>query len=367
VAAEILAPLARHAVALLAARVPEFEQIAWRRGKRVALQAERAAARALRGAAKGVLRADDRLGHDRGSDVFVVAMLGAPRDARAPSSLDCRAALDRIVAAIADQTGLRVEGGWVMVSRLADEGGLAHEVACALERGARERERYEFFAAVGHELRTPLTSIRGYLESLLGEQLDEGTRRRFVETARREAVRMGRLVDGMLDFSMLDLSADTLNPASCDVYEQITVACDTAAPLAAARGIVIERGACSPARVGLGADGCVQALINIIDNAVKYGRAKGRVRIECMLDPPYACIRVDDDGPGVTLPERERIFDARIRGSAARGAGRGIGLAIVKTIVERAGGEVRAAQSPMGGARFELCLPIRAESLIAMS
>ncbi|HEX3458068.1 MAG TPA: histidine kinase dimerization/phospho-acceptor domain-containing protein, partial [Candidatus Baltobacteraceae bacterium] len=62
-------------------------------------------------------------------------------------------------------------------------------------------------ATVGHELRTPLTSIRGYVETLLGGELDPSTARRFLETVRRETLRLGRLIDGMLEFSLLDLSA----------------------------------------------------------------------------------------------------------------------------------------------------------------
>jgi len=331
--------------AVLAVRLPQFAEIAWERGKAVARALERRTAAAFSRAAQRSLRGDDRLAHDPGSDVFAVAILGAPRESRALAPLDARAALERIAEAIGAATGLRAEAGWSLVRTPVAR--LGRELESALERGARERERYEFFAAVGHELRTPLTSIRGYLETLGDPGLDEPTRTRFLETARREALRLGRLVDGMLDFSMLDLSGETFEPASCDLAEQVATACDALAPQARQRGIAFERARSSPVRVGLGADSCTQALLNVLDNAVKYGREGGRVRIGWNVRLPYACVRVDDDGPGLGAPRRP---------------GRGIGLTIVRTIVERAGGEIRAMRSPLGGARFVLRLPVRAES-----
>ncbi len=108
-----------------------------------------------------------------------------------------------------------VENGWTLLVRATND--LNGDIAAALERGARDRERYEFFSAIGHELRTPLTSIRGYLETLLDEETDGQNRSRFLETARREALRMGRLLDGMFEFSLFDLSVDTLAMQQCDL------------------------------------------------------------------------------------------------------------------------------------------------------
>jgi signal transduction histidine kinase len=331
--------------AVLAVRLPQFAELAWQRSKAVARALERRTAAAFARSASRGLRGDDRLAHDPGSDIFAVAILGAPRESRALAPLDARAALERIVEAIAAATGLRAVAGWSLVRTPIVR--LGRELEVALERGARERERYEFFAAVGHELRTPLTSIRGYLETLQDGGLDEATRGRFLETARREALRLGRLVDGMLDFSMLDLSGETFAPASCDVGEQIGAACEALAPQARQRRIAFERRRAAAVRVGLGADSLTQALVNILDNAVKYGREGGRIRVGWRVCAPYACIRVDDDGPGI---------------GGARRPGRGIGLTIVRTIVERAGGEVRASRSPLGGARFELRLPMRKDA-----
>jgi signal transduction histidine kinase len=330
---------------LLVVRVAEFERVAWREGKAAARRLERRTHLAFRAAASRVLRCEDRTGHDCGSDVFAAAMLGAPRERRTAVAADCRAAVERIAFAIRDSNGLSVESGWTLVDRPPST-SLHAEVERALERGARERERYAFFAAVGHELRTPLTSISGYLETLLDEELDPTLRRRFVQTAGREASRLGRLIESMLDFSMLDLSQDAPSPASCNLAEQIGVACDAVAPHAAQRAVCVERRAIVSVCVGLSPDRCAQALINLLDNAIAYGRSRGRVRVSCDVRAPYARVRVDDDGEGL----RDEV------------RGHGIGLSIVKIIIERAGGELRAARSPMGGARFELKLPLRADA-----
>ncbi len=95
-----------------------------------------------------------------------------------------------------------------------------------------------------------------------------------------------------------------------------------------------------------------QALLNILDSTVKYGKEGGRIRITWSVRLPYAGIRVDDDGPGL---------------GCARRPGRGIGLTIVRTIIERAGGDVRASRSPLGGACFALRLPVKADSAALVS
>ena len=92
--------------------------------------------------------------------------------------------------------------------------------SCAGEVLVDRRAARALLATIGHELRTPVSSICGYIETLLEGEFDPMTARRFLETARREALRLGRLVEGMLEFSLLDLSAGE-DRATCDVIEQI--------------------------------------------------------------------------------------------------------------------------------------------------
>jgi signal transduction histidine kinase len=359
----LLEPVARAVdaapVPLLVLRLPQFERIAWREGKRAAQRLERKTTIAFLNACVRVLRAGDLTGHDSGSDVYIIAMTAPSRESRVPSSIDCRSALERVAAAMSLIVTMRVETGWTLLRRFDVAAGFEREIERALERGARDRERYEFFAAIGHELRTPLTSIRGYLETLLDDGVDAATARRFLETARREALRMARLLEGMFEFSLLDLSADTLLGCGCPLAQQIDMACEVVRPQAEQRGILLERGRCEAVAVCVEPDACLQLLVNLLDNAIKYGREGGCVTIAGCVRGEDVVVCVDDDGPGIAPAERESIFGLRIRGAQAAGRpGTGIGLAIVKMIAERCGGAIGVAESPLGGARFEVTLPL---------
>lgn len=334
----------RHVVPLLVLRLPEFEQIAWRDGSRAARSLERRTALAFRVAARRIVRDGDALAHDRGSDRFIVAMLAGSREGKAPDAADCRMTLERIAAGIARHTGRRMESGWWALERLDAPDDLHRAAALALERGARERERYEFLAALGHELRTPLASIRGYLETVLDGEPDPRSTRRFLQTAQREALRLGRMVDGMLEFSLLDLSPPVLASHACDAKERIATAIDVLAPLAGRRGVALRCSALTDVVARIDADACMHVLVNLIENAIRYGRENGTVLVSCARVEQDVEVAVDDDGPGVR--------DAGAHGS-------GLGLTIARTIAERAGGEVRLEASHLGGARFVLRLPAR--------
>jgi two-component system phosphate regulon sensor histidine kinase PhoR len=202
-------------------------------------------------------------------------------------------------------------------------------------------------ATVGHELRTPLTSIRGYIETLLDGDFDAPTARRFLETARREALRLGRLVDGMLEFSMLELSTRR-DGAQCNVVEQIEATVDIVAPLAAARFVTIRTHLPESAPARVDGDACVHALTNLVENAVKHGSERGTVEVRCSREERFVQIVVEDDGSG---------FVMGVCSALPGRSSHGIGLALVKAIAEHAGGDVRVEGSSLGGARFVLRLP----------
>jgi signal transduction histidine kinase len=108
--------------------------------------------------------------------------------------------------------------------------------------------------------------------------------------------------------------------------------------------------------VELDADRLTLVFINLIDNAIKHGRRGGRVALGVDLtDEHFACVTIDDDGPGVGPAERERIFALGARGDTAA-PGSGIGLALVRLMLERAGSRVDVGDAPLGGARFRVYL-----------
>ena len=211
-------------------------------------------------------------------------------------------------------------------------------------------------ATLGHELRTPLTSISGYVETLLEGEFDAATARRFLQTVRREALRLGRLVDGMLEFSMLDVSTKQRCDA-CNVVEQIRATIEMLSPMAEARRLTIRTHLPEAALALVDGDACVHALANLVENAVKYGSESGVVAISCLREEGFVAIAVEDDGCGVAPESRETIFMMGVRGDVAGRPGRGIGLAVVKAVAERAGGDVRVEPSQLGGARFVLRFP----------
>jgi signal transduction histidine kinase len=345
-------------VPLLVVRIPDLERTAWRRGLRSARALERRAMQAFGVAARRVLRGEDRIGHDPGSDIFVAALVAPPR-ARVdlPAALDARSALARIAATLEHTTRLDVLTGWTTF--VPGGAHIGASIDDALARGARERERYAFFSALGHELRTPLASIRGYLETLLDDSIDASTRRRFLTVAHNESLRMSRLVDGMFEISLLDLHATFPNRSIASLDLALCAANDAVGAAAAARSVILVVPRVAPISVAMDGDRLTLVLINLIDNAIKHGRLAGTVRVSVGLsEGRSARITVDDDGPGVAPAEREAIFALGERGSTLA-HGSGIGLALVRLMLERVGGSVDVSESPTGGARFVIRVPRR--------
>jgi signal transduction histidine kinase len=353
-----LAELAPEPRPLLVVRLPELERVAWRRGLRAARSLERAAGAAFSTAVARVLRADDLVAHDGGSDVFVAALVGPTRDGGAvPAPVDVRSALARIAAAMEATIRLDVRTGWTTYAHAADAGAMDGVVERALVRGAQEHERYAFFSSVGHELRTPLSSIRGYLETLLDEDVDLDTRLRFVRIAYDESLRLSRLVEGMFEISLLDMRDAGAQRATGSLAQALDAARHACGERAAARQVGIVIADVPLVELGIDTDRLTMVLVNLIDNAVKHGRPGGGVFVAITLtDRRFVHITIDDDGPGIATADRERVFGLGER-AATTAAGTGIGLALVRLMLERTGGRIDLCESPFGGARFRITLP----------
>ena len=219
----------------------------------------------------------------------------------------------------------------------------------------------EFVANVSHELRTPLSMIKGYVETLLhGAKDDPETATKFLQTIERHANRLALLIEDLLTSSELEsgravlhLKPVALRPFAAKVIEDF-------APRAQARGVKLLNEA-PDLTVHADADRLQQVFANLVDNAIKYGRAGGSVTIGGqVLDAKRVQLWVRDDGPGLPPDAVGRIFERFYRVDKARSreaGGTGLGLSIVKDIVQAHGGEVWAESQPGQGATFFFTLP----------
>jgi len=222
------------------------------------------------------------------------------------------------------------------------------------------RLRDDFVASVSHELKTPLTQISLFADTLASPRersIDE--RRKYLMIISREAARLGHLVDGILHFAGMtrSASANTQREPSL-IGEEIRAAVAAFEPLADARGVEIDLHIEHEIELPLDRDAFRQVMLNVLDNALKFGPDGQRIEIRVSSTDDRAVITVDDAGPGVPFEDRERAFEAFVRTAASGNkTGSGIGLAVVREVVRRHGGTARLGASPAGGARVDIRLP----------
>ncbi len=225
-----------------------------------------------------------------------------------------------------------------------------------------EGVRQDFIANVSHELRTPLSLIKSTAETLLdGAKDDPAVATRFLEIIDKHANRLTLLIDDLLLLARLDSGRVELNFQALPLRDAAQDALDDFGIMARARGVTLENAVpdelvarADPARLR-------QVLSNLIDNAIKYGRPAGRVTIRGReLDGERIELSVRDDGLGIPMEAKERVFERFYRVDKARSreqGGTGLGLAIVKNVMQAHGGEVRVESAPGAGTTFFLTLP----------
>jgi two-component system phosphate regulon sensor histidine kinase PhoR len=229
--------------------------------------------------------------------------------------------------------------------------------------------RTDFVANASHELRTPLASVRAFIETLQGPaRNDEAARQRFLPLMAEQAERMTRLIDDLLLLSRVEEKANLRPTGRVDVGEVIADAVRTMAPAAKARSMTINVAPGAETLVVRGErDELFQVFQNIIENAVKYGRDGGSIKVSMAKgdardgEAARVLIAIADDGPGIAPDHLPRLTERFYRVSAEhsrRVGGTGLGLAIVKHIVNRHGGEL-AIESVVGtGTTVRVVLPI---------
>lgn len=228
--------------------------------------------------------------------------------------------------------------------------------------------RADFIANASHELRTPLASLRGFIETLQGTaKEDEAARERFLPIMAEQASRMTRLIDTLLSLSRVEMNAHVPPNDLVDLNDVLGHARDTLEPLAADTQTTLDvEGFAKPAIVRGDRDELLQVLQNLVQNALKYGKPGGHVRISAKHIPSLNqqsrgryVISVTDDGPGIPtehLPRlTERFYRVDVDSSREKG-GTGLGLAIVKHILNRHRGELAIASKPGQGSTFTVML-----------
>jgi len=224
-----------------------------------------------------------------------------------------------------------------------------------------ERTREEFVANVSHELRTPLSLIKGYVETLLdGARNNPEVAERFLKIIERNANRLDLLIQDLLTISALESGRLKLNLQPVELHALAEKVLGDLHAKAENKNVRIIN-ELPELTASADANRLDQVLANLVDNAIKYGRANGTVTVGGIkLDDGRLQIFVRDDGPGIPPEALDRVFERFYRVDKARSrdqGGTGLGLSIVKHIVQAHGGEVRVESEPGKGATFFFTLP----------
>lgn len=275
-----------------------------------------------------------------------------------------RSILDRLER-LASTAQRAHEPPWVPHGELTQPDEIG-DLARALDRALsnleeRAEEAARFGENLSHELRTPLAAIRGAAELLAEPDLPAGDRERFTAHVLAESQRLERLVSGLLDLARSEGRSRpggvppprlTLAPVVAGLVERF-------ASVAAERGarlVVAEEGGLPP--VAADGDLLLRALVPLVENALRHSPPGGECRIRLEPRDDAVLIAVEDEGPGVPEPLRERIFERCFTGPQGeeRRPGAGLGLALARRTADRLGGRLWVEEAPGGGARFVLAL-----------
>jgi len=234
---------------------------------------------------------------------------------------------------------------------------IAHEFAVM-------RLQSDFVSAVSHEFRTPLTSLRQLSETLNSDRpLEEDRRRRYYQALDRATRRLQKLVEGLLDFGRMESGAMVYRKRELDARDLVASLADEFQRESADSGCQIElKAADDIPSIYADPEALGNAVWNLLDNAVKYSPDCRSIGVEVEREGTGLAIRVRDRGVGIPADEQRRILRKFVRGTAAQTLGikgTGIGLAMVKHVVDAHGGALRLESEPGQGSTFTIWLPAR--------
>ncbi|MBW2108481.1 MAG: PAS domain-containing protein [Deltaproteobacteria bacterium] len=225
-----------------------------------------------------------------------------------------------------------------------------------------DKVRRDFVANVSHELRTPLTSVKGYAETLTeGQVKDEAQVRRFARIILKHANRLSRLVEDLLSLTRLEAEGSTPKKTAFRLKDVIEASVQVVRPAAEAKGITLAvEDMADQLAVRADRDQISQAVINLLDNGVKYTPEGGKVTVAVIDTADAVQVTVRDTGFGIARDDLERIFERFYRVDKSRlreAGGTGLGLSIVKHIIQGHGGKLWVESELEEGSAFHFTLP----------
>jgi signal transduction histidine kinase len=252
-----------------------------------------------------------------------------------------------------------------LAARVPSPGGtgelavLVHQLNTLLDKNAvHVRVLRETLDNLAHDLRTPLTRLRGTAELALQDTGDPAEVRGALAGCVNESDRVLHLLETLLDISAAEAGALKLNRDPFDFRTLVERAADLYREVAEEKKITVTVDQPVAAELAADAIRLGQAINNLVDNALKYTPAGGRVILATAVEPGAVVFTISDTGPGVPVAERTAIFRRLYRGDASRSQrGLGLGLSLVQAIVEAHGGTVTAGAAPDGGAQFVVRIP----------
>ena len=228
-----------------------------------------------------------------------------------------------------------------------------------------ETMRRDFVANVSHELKTPITSIKGFVETLLSGAMDKPEDcKRFLEIVAGQADRLNAIIDDLLSLSQLEQDPETVDI----VFEEgelkpvLEMAIQACAPKASGKTVRVELNCPEKFKAQINPQLLEQAVINLVDNAIKYSLPSTQVRVDVSADEEEIAVAVIDEGRGIEKEHFSRLFERFYRVDRDRSremGGTGLGLAIVKHIAQVHGGRVSVDSSVGKGSTFRIYLPAK--------
>lgn len=226
---------------------------------------------------------------------------------------------------------------------------------------ASDAARRQLLADVSHELMTPLTAIRGYVQTVVmpGIKLDDATRERYLAIADQETYKLEAIIGDLLDLARLEGGGGSIAMEPVAVADLFRRVAERHGPALRERNVVLKT-TIVPETLTVSADAhrLEQALQNLVANAVRHTTDGGGIDVSAERSANGVTIRVSDTGPGIPAEHLPHVFDRFYKADASRATapltGSGLGLSIVRAIVERHGATVIAGNAPGGGALFEI-------------